>query len=72
MCVRGSIIYEFNFSKGMLQNMVIKSDKLDKNSTGTYLGQNKQGWEGGLETNRLGNWKEGKYCDREKRNVTLG
>ena len=44
MCLRGSIIYEFNFSKGLLQNMVIKSDKLDRNSTGTYLGQNKQGW----------------------------
>lgn len=25
--------------------MVIKSDKLDKNSTGTYLGQNNQGGE---------------------------
>ena len=40
----GYIIYEFNFSKGLLQNMVIRSDKLDRNSTGTYLGQNKQGW----------------------------
>ena len=53
----GSIIYEFNFSKGMLQNMVIKSDKLDKDSTGTYLGQNKQS---GEETWKQIVWETGK------------
>lgn len=41
----------------MLQNMVIKSDKLDKNSTGTYLGQNKQS---GEETWKQIVWETGK------------
>ena len=39
--------------------MVIKSDKLDKDSTGTYLGQNKQS---GEETWKQIVWETGKKC----------